>query len=277
MIDNVLSRMRNSNSHAIGRAGEYLSCLWKYRHMYVGMVKKEFKGKYRNSILGYLWHAIFPFVSIIIYLIIFTTIFGKDMPNYWAYMASGVFGFTLFMSAMNGGSKVIIGKASMVTKSIFPKEILVFVHATVALITSLISYIILMIVMTATGIMTAYYLFMPVILMAEFIFIIGFTMLLSSVTVYFRDLAQIMSALSMIMFFATPVIYRSSAMNSEIMQFIFKVNPATYYINALHDVIYYGRMPDIFTFVMCFVLAFVMIVIGFIVFKKLEGKFAELL
>jgi len=274
-IKPIDSMMRSDNKF-IHNFGHYCASLLKYRHMMVGLVKKEFKGKFRSSMLGYLWHIISPLLMIIVYLIIFSYVFGRGIPNYWAYMTTGMFVFTFVSSCMNGGSTTITGNSGMITKMSFPYEILVFARVISNFITLIISYSILTLMLALFDVNFGWnYLWVPVLFIIVFFFATGLALILSSLNVYYRDISQLVGIMMMPLMFATPICYMKSQMGSGIIEMLWGINPLMYFIDCFHSVAYFGIGPDVTYLLICMSLAAIFFIVGLITFRKLETGFAE--
>lgn len=268
--------MMDSKIGPVHRLGHYIAYLLQYKGMLDGMVSKDFKGRFKYTALGYFWHVLNPLSQILIYYLIFTVIFGRDIPNYWVYISTGMFAFTFAMGIINDGARAITNNSRMVTKMAFAREILVIAKAETGLITLTISYILLAALMVVTGVgITWNILFVPVIVIALMVFCLGIGFVLSAVTVYMRDIANAVSIIMGCMMFAIPIMYLPSQRATDMMELLWNINPLYYYNECIHSAFYYGTVPDLFQLALCLVMAPIMLAIGLFVFKKLERGFAE--
>ena len=217
-----------------------------------------------------------PVILIVIYLLVFQTIFGRDIEDYWAYLSVGVFSFNFFLQSATAGMNAVIGNKNMVTKLHFPREKIVFATVVNNLITFVISYIILVIVMVVAGVSinAVLLLMVPVLIVIEAVFITGIVFALSAACVYSHDLMYALGRIMPLTMFITPIFYLPDIDNS-VLQTILLINPLTYYVECFHDVIYWGTVPDVEYVLVCFLFAILSLMAGFIVFKKLEKVFAE--
>ncbi len=271
-----IKMMMDSKNKHVHCFGHYLAYLWQYRNILATMVKKDFKGRFKYTVLGYAWHLLNPLSQIIIYLIIFTAIFGQNVPYYWVYTSTGMFAFIFFSSCVVSGSNVIVNNSAMVTKIAFDREILVFSKVISNLITLGISYVLLTILMLLTGAgPTLCILFVPLIIILFTIFAMGLTFLFSALTVYLRDISNAIGILMGCMMFAVPILYLASQRSTPFMNTIWSINPLYYFIECIHDAFYWGIIPDLFNFTVCIIIAPITFVLGIYVFKKLERGFAE--
>ena len=268
--------MAGSRFGLVSRLGNYMQYLLQYRNMYRTMVKREFQGKFKNTALGYFWHLLNPLSQILIYLLIFTVIFGRNIPNYWVYVSTGMFAFTFFSNCVRTGCNTVIRNSNLVTKMTFAREILVLVNVTSGLITLSISYVILSILMIVAGVqITWYILYVPVIVFFLTTFTAGLSYLLAALTVYIRDLSNAVGIILTCLMFAVPIFYVASSFQDSILQYVWAYNPLYHYIECIHSAFYSGVMPDVVSLLVCIVVAPIMFIIGLWVFKKMEPGFAE--
>ena len=256
---------------------ERIKSIFHYRNMIYSLVKRDLKGRYRNSAFGFLWNFMNPLFQIIIYYIAFSALVFRDMPAYYIFLPCGMIPWHFFSSSVSAGSSCIVSNGGMVKKINFPREVVPITLVTKNLVNFMIAYTIvfLMVIVTDFGFNGMALLFLPVIILIEYVFILGLVFLTSSVDVYYRDISQIMGVLMMGMIWVTPVIYRNYMIESTLLETIIKYNPMTYFMNVIHDIMYFKVIPDMFDLIICMILAVAAIVIGWLTFVKLQRGFAE--
>ncbi len=268
--------LMDSNIPCVHKLGHYLAYLWRYRNIFCTMVRNDLKGRFKYTILGYFWHLINPLSQIIIYYLIFTVIFGRDIPNYWVYISTGMFAFTFFISSVPGSSSCLVNNSRMITKIAIAREIIVLSRVTVSLITLAISYVILFLLMIITGVTVGLsILFVPIISVLLAMFCAGCSLILSSVVVYVRDVGNAASILCGCLMFALSIMYLAEQRSTPAMELFWSINPLYYYIETIHDAFYWGVTPDLFQMAVCTVVAIVAFTFGLIIFKRLESGLAE--
>ena len=240
------------------------------------LVSKSLFGHYRNSILGFGWHFVLPLILMTVYYIVFTEIRASPMQDFWAFIACGIFPFNFMMTNLTGGASAIVSNAGIIKKMYFPREIIVLANVISSFIVMIIGYGLILTLMAIFGITLnpIVLLLLPIYFMLMAIFVIGYTLLFSSLTVYIRDIQFFLSSISTIFFFLTPM-YFSSTDISGMMGNIIWVNPFTYFIEAFHKIVYYGTIPEIDLLAMCIILSMTSLTIGIVVFHKLKRGFAE--
>ena len=256
--------------------GSYFSYLWQYRNTFKMMVKRDFQGKFKNTILGYFWHLLNPLSQILMYLVIFTVIFGRDVPNYWVYLSTGMFAFSFFSNCARSGCSIIIRNSNTVTKMTFPRELFTLVDVTSGLITLVISYVLLTALMLIAGVsLSLNILYIPVIVLMLAIFTAGISYALSALTVYVRDLSSAVGIILTCLMFSVPIFYMASGFSNSGLEVIWLYNPLYYFVEAIHASFYYGAPVPLSWICICLFVSLIVFIVGFVVFKKLEPGFAE--
>ncbi|MBE5805372.1 MAG: ABC transporter permease [Clostridiales bacterium] len=249
--------------------------IYNYRELLKTNVKKEIRGKYKNSILGIMWSFLNPLLQLVVYSVIFGALLAGGDNTYPIYVCVALIPWTYFTSAITQSSFTIIGNGNIIKKVYFPREILPISVVTSGAINFIISTIIILAFLVISGLgITKYIIFYPVILLVQYLLILGISFILSSVTVYFRDLEHIIGITLLAAFYATPIVYKLEQLPSN-LQIWMKLNPMTHIINSYRDIFYYQRIPDMQSLgILC--LASVGLTIGgYFIFKKLQRGFAE--
>ena len=163
----------------------------------------------------------------------------------------------------------------MVKKIYFPREILPLSVVTSEAINFIISTIIILAFVLGYGMgLSKYIIFYPLILIVQYFLLIGISFIVSSVTVYFRDLQHFIGIALQLLFYATPIVYAPDSIPQN-FQWILQYNPMTYIINGYRDIFYYQRMPDFSSLGIVLVISIALCIIGYFIFKKLQKRFAE--
>ncbi|MCQ5128150.1 ABC transporter permease [Butyricicoccus faecihominis] len=272
----VLSLATIWKRHAAGKHSYVVNgivAIKKYRFLIDQLVARDFKTKYKRSVLGMFWSFLNPLLTMIVQYIVFSTLFKSDIPNYPTYLLVGIISFNFFSEACGMCLTSIVGNASLITKVYMPKYIYPLTRLMSSAINLVISLIPLLIVSMATGVQ-----FKKAAVLALFfwvcliIFSLGLGMLLSAAMVFFRDMQFLWGVLSMIWMYATPIFYPESII-PERFKFIWDLNPLCQILRNARICILEGISPEPISFIQCFVVALVMFCIGAIVFSKTQNKF----
>jgi ABC-type polysaccharide/polyol phosphate export systems, permease component len=256
--------------------GNRLKEIYRYRNMVFSLVKRDLKGRYRNSAFGFLWNFLNPLFQIIIYYIVFSSLMSFDMEAYHIFLTAGMIPWFFFSSSMTAGSSCIVNQAGMIQKMNFPREVIPIVLLTSNLVNFLIAYsmVFAMAAVTGYGFSGIALLFLPLVVVLQYLFTLGIVFATSSLDVYYRDVSSIIGVLMMGMMWVTPVIYRSY-FGSELLQTILKFNPMTYFMNIYHDILYYKTVPAFYDLQVCGLLAVITLVAGWLIFVRLQHRFVE--
>ena len=249
--------------------------IYKYRELLKTNVKKEIRGRYKNSFLGILWSFLNPLLQLAVYSVIFGALLAGGDKTYHIYICVALIPWTYFTTTISQAAFTIIGNGDIIKKVYFPREILPISVVTSGAVNFLISTIIILAFVLGAGLgLTKYIILYPFVLLIQYILLLGISFIVSSITVYFRDLEHIIGVVLMASFYATPIVYRLSDLPAN-LQVIMQLNPMTHLINAYRDIFYYHQMPDMRMLLILLGISVVLTIIGYFIFKKLQKGFAE--
>ena len=250
--------------------------LYNYRQMIFSLVKRDLRGRYKGSVFGFLWTFLNPLLQLVVYTFVFSFLLKSEVENYYLFLFVALIPWLFFSTAITGGSGSVLHQSGMVTKIYFPREVLPISHVTSAFINMLYSFIVvfIVIVIARVPVSPVALLYLPVVMIVEYFLALGITMLVSAVTVYFRDLEFILSIFMMAWQYLTPVMYSVDIVPEHLMK-IFMLNPMTPITIAYRDILYYAKAPDLSTLLMAIGMSAVFMLIGFWAFGKLKMRFAE--
>ena len=249
--------------------------LYNYRELLKTNVKKEIRGKYKNSFLGVLWSFLNPLLQIAVYAIVFPLILKNTQENYVIFLCCGLIPWTFFSTAISKSAFTMIENGNILKKVYFPREILPISVVTSEAVNFIISTIIIMAFVIFGGLgLTKYVIYYPIVLIAQYIITLAISLIISSVTVYFRDLQHLVGVALQLLFYATPIVYASETI-PENFKWILEINPMTYIINGYRDIFYNQQVPEIVPILILIVIGIVATIISYVIFNKLQRGFAE--
>ena len=249
--------------------------LYNYRELLKTNITKDVGGKYKNSVLGVLWSFINPLLQIAVYALVFQVILKSDIENYTVYLCCGLIPWQYFSSVVLRGAAVIVDNANIIKKVYFPREILPISVVASEGVNFLISTTIILGFVIFGGIGLSWnILWYFVILAIQFVVSIGVALIVSSLTVYFRDLLHLLGILIQLLFYATPIVYSISSVPTN-LQWIVKINPMSYLIEGYRAIFYSKVPPDFHNLGIALIMGIVLCVVGYFAFRKLEKGFAE--
>ena len=255
---------------------KHLKEIYAYRQMIFSLVRKELRGRYKGSVLGFLWTFINPLLQLMVYTFVFSIVLPNNIDKFYLYLFVGLVPWLFFSGSMTGGAACIVNQKDMVKKIYFPREVMPISYVASGFVNMLFCFIVIfaVIIVSGVGVNPVALLYLPVIMIVEFIMALGGAMLTSALTVYFRDLEYILGILTMAWMYFTPVVY-SMEMVPDWIKPYFNLNPMTPVINAYRDILYYKQVPHLSTLVQGLVLGIIVRIVGSISFRKLQRGFAE--
>ncbi len=253
--------------------------LYAYREMIFSLVRKDLRGRYKGSVLGFLWTFINPLFQLIVYTIAFSFVLSSPVEKYYLYLFVALIPWIFFSSSIQGGSSSILSAKNLVSKIYFPREVIPVSYVTSCFVNMLLTFIIIFIVViiSGVGLNIKAIACLPLIMIVEYLMALGLALLFSAVTVFFRDMEHILSIVTMAWIYLTPVLYPIEMIEDPDIRRLFYLNPMTSVIIAYRDVLYYARVPELSTLLTAFLFGIASLVIGELVFSRLKRNFAEVL
>ena len=249
--------------------------LIKYKEFLRTNVKKDIRGKYKGSFLGILWSFINPLLSVVVYAIVFHYIMRFQIDHYLIYLISGIIPWTFFTNSVTAGLNSILYNANLIKKVYFPRVILPISGVTSCLVNFAISCVIVIIFALFGGVGVSIYLFfLPFVALIQYIFTLGIAFILSALEIYVRDIEHIIAFFISMLFYVTPILYTPSYV-PEKFNWILRLNPLAYIIEAYHSIIYYKTLPNLPDLGIIFLISVVLFFLGYKIFDKLQRGFAE--
>lgn len=243
-----------------------------YRFLIKQLVVRDFKTKYKRSILGALWSFLNPLCTMAVQYIVFSTIFRSDIRNYPVYLLSASVLFNFFTESTGGGLLSIVGNASLITKVYVPKYIYPVTKVLSTAVNLLISMLPLLVVVLITGEqITRAYLLIPYVLVCLLLFSIGMSLFLSALMVFFRDMQFLWGIVSLLWMYATPMFYPQEII-PERFRFVLDYNPMYYYISFFRTILLEHVSPQIGEYLSCMAFSILFCTTGAWFFRHCQKK-----
>ncbi|MCX8034520.1 MAG: ABC transporter permease, partial [Thermodesulfovibrio sp.] len=243
----------------------------------VTLTKKEIKIRYRNSILGYLWSIAHPLAFAVVFYIAFKVVMRINVENYTVFLIAGLFPWQWFANSVNTSSGILIGNSSLIKKIKIPtfiipltsllNDALHFLFSIPIIFLFLFIFKIHINLLTIIGI---FFLMIPQILI-----IYGLCLVISSINIFFRDIERIVMIFTTLLFYFTPIFYPESMIPDEYKPLI-QLNPVACLIINWRNILLNGTL-DMHFFILSYIYAVLILILGFHIFKKLSNRFAEVL
>lgn len=249
--------------------------LYNYRELLKTNITKDVGGKYKHSFLGVLWSFVNPLLQIAVYALVFQVILKSNIENYAVYLCCGLIPWQYFSNVVLRGAATIIDNGNIIKKVYFPREILPISVVTSEGVNFLISTIIVLGFVIFGGIGLSFnILWYFLILAIQYVVSLGIAFIVSSLSVYFRDLLHLLGVFMQLLFYATPIVYSISDVPAG-FQWLLKLNPMSYLIDGYRAIFYNKTMPNFHNLLIAFGMGVILCVIGYAIFKKLQKGFAE--
>ncbi|MFZ2206614.1 MAG: ABC transporter permease [Microgenomates group bacterium] len=254
-----------------------LELFWDYRELLWNLANREITQRYKQSVLGYAWVILNPLFQ----LVVMSFVFGQILKVYSLgvpfiiFLSVALLPWNLFAASLSSSTNVLIGNSSLITKIYFPREILVYSAIMAKTVDFLFSCLVLIVFLIIFQIpITSSIFWIPVIFLIQAIFMIGISLILSALNLFYRDIQYLLNLVLLLWMYLTPIMYPVEVIPAQ-YRFIFSLNPMAVIINAYRQVILAHAAPNLGSLGMAFIISLIVFFIGFFTFKKLEGQFAD--
>jgi lipopolysaccharide transport system permease protein len=251
--------------------------LIKFRALIFALVGRTLRSRYRGSVLGFVWSFLNPLCLIAVYTLVFKHyIRFETEASYPLFLLTGMLPWIWFSSGILESTASISSGGNLITKAMFPPQIL----PTVSILTHLANYLfalpILLIFLLAAGKIPGLALvFLPVLILIQLIFVLGISYLFAALNVFYRDIQHVLGNLFTLLFFLTPVIYPLSTIPAKHQKLVLFLNPLSYLMEMYREVVLENRFPEILPLIWVTFIALAVFFIGNIVFNRNRESFAE--
>ena len=255
--------------------------LLRYRALIQSLVARDLRARYRGSVLGFFWSFVNPLLLLLIYTFVFSVVLpgarGSGLEPYSVFMFCGILPWTWFSSSLLESSTVLVSGGNLIKKVMFPAEVLPIVTVLAGLVNFCLGLPIMaaFLIYYRVPIAPMDLLWLPVIVLVQLVLTIGIALVVSSLTVHFRDVRDLLANLLTLWFFATPIIYPLSQAPGRVRQLL-NLNPFTHLALAYQDVLFLpGPFAQQGRLLAVAGVSMVVFVVGYVVFDRLRDTLAE--
>ena len=259
-----------------------IKTLYRHRQLIAALTGRDLKARYRGSILGFFWSLANPLMLLGVYTLVFTYFFPRsgDISPYPLFLFAGILPWTFFSAAVLESTESIASNAGLIKKVMFPAESLPLVVVLSHLVHFALAVPVLLAAKVAFTLaerttMEPTILLMPLLMILQAIFVAGVAMCVSSASVLFRDLRDIIANLLQLGFFITPIIYAVDEIQTPLLRTLLRMNPMTPFVVAYQDLVFHGRLPRPSDMVLIVAYSLLSIAAGITVFDRLRDTLAE--
>ncbi len=262
------------------------------RELLVNLTQREVRGKYKRSLLGQSWSMVNPLAQVLVFTLVFSLFLRippdvgdpSGLRSFALQLLAGLLPWAFFAGAVNGGMNALLGNANLVKKVYFPREVLVAATVLALDVTFVVELTVLLAaVMVFGGLgVLPHLVVVPLLVLALTAFGLGIGLALSVANVYFRDTAQFVGIALQVWFYLTPVIYTLDYVASQEVELLGRppeqflaLNPMTHFVECFRNVFYDFRFPSAADLLVVTVLGAVSLALGYLLFRRFEGRLAE--
>lgn len=257
--------------------------LYLQRGLIRNFVVRDLRSRYVGSFMGVFWSVIHPIVLLVSYSFVFSVIFGvRPQPDsgtssFPLFLFCSILPWLFFQDTLQRSSTVVIDNANLVTKTIFPTEILPLTVMLAGLVNHLVGFVILLgVILITLGKLSLFILLLPVYLLCLMLFTLGLAWLVSSLNVFVRDVSQVLSVLLTFWFWFTPIFYSPDRFPRSFV-FLIHWNPLAHVVTAYRDCLLRMQMPDLKMLGMLGVVSLAVFIAGGMFFRQTKREFVDVL
>jgi len=258
-----------------------LQDIWAHRFALRNLVMKDFRIRYRNMSLGVLWSVLNPLIMLGILVLVFTFIYPQRSQTYFPISTLlGLVSYNLFTLCIPAATSSVVDNAPLVKKVIFPRQILplsVVLSQSIQILVQLILVALFLLIFRVP--LTWKMLLAPGVILTLLLFVIGAGLLCAAFNVVFRDTRYIVESLLTVLFWLSPVFYSLPTVHDSFPRWLFGLfllNPLAGCIDALRRLILQNIYPDSLSFGIAVVVSLTTFFVGFVVFNRMQRRFADL-
>lgn len=247
-----------------------------YRELLIELTMREIKQRYKQSVLGYAWVILNPLIQMIVLAFVFQFLLRFDVGvPYPIFLYVGLLPWTLFSTSLLSSVNALVGNSGLLTKIYFPREIFVLSTVLAKIVDFFLASIVFIGFMVLYGLpFTGYMLWFVPIFIIQNIFTLGIGLLFSAANLFYRDIQYVLSLGLTVWMYLTPVIYPTELFPEQ-YRWIFQINPMAVFINAYRQVLLGGAHPNFMSLGIGMGVSLLCVMGGYVVFKKMEGSFAD--
>ena len=241
------------------------------------MTAKELKVRYKSSFLGYIWSVANPLLFAMIYYFIFKVIMRVNIPDYTLFIITALFPWQWFSSSLSNSLFSFLSNAKIIKKTIFPRSVIPLSNVIMEGIHFLCTLPVIMVFMLIYHRQPDWIWLwgVPLLMNAQIILSFGFSLLFSSINLFFRDMERFVTLGLMLMFYCTPILYASD-MIPERFQWVINYNPVSELILSWRNLLMNNQI-NYLSVSKIYIMSILILVFGMLVFNKLKFRFAEIL
>jgi len=234
----------------------------------VHFVKRNFVLRYKGSALGILWSVLPPLAHLLILVFVFGKVIPLRIEAYPAYVFTSILPWTWFSSSVSGAGGIFTGNRDLLRRPNFAPSVLIIVETLLNLLNYLILIPVLIVTLTIYNReITWYILFFPLLILIQCILIIGLSLFIATLNVFYRDVQHMAGLAVMLLFYVTPIFYQTQAIGEK-YRILYKLNPVAALIQGYQAVLFHGKPPDMGPLLIAGMSSIVICIAGYIIYQR---------
>ncbi len=239
------------------------------------LVAREFKLKYKRSLLGIAWSLINPLAQLAVFSFVFRIILPLNIPNYTVFLFTGLLVWNWFQTSLLAATDAIVGNRELVRRPGFPTAILPMVTIGTHFIHFCLAIPVLLLFILGSSIhLTVALLTLPLVIMLQFLFSLGLAYIVSTIHVTFRDTQYLLGLFLMLGFYLTPILYAVDSIPVRV-RLLYNLNPLTPLIQAYRTILLEGKAPALLPLLLLSLGSVILLWFGYQMFVRASHRFAE--
>lgn len=223
----------------------YLAQILKRKDLLFYLVKSGLKADTRNSYLGYFWWLLDPLLNVAVYYFLVSVVLGRGGEDFAVYLVIGLIAWRWISTTVNTSARSITKYASIINQVYLPKSIFPFAFTFTQLFNFAFGLIVVAIFLVIYGVIPGWQIvYLPLIIVTQLLFLVAVSLLLAYITVFVRDIDYVLSHVTRVLFYASPIIWEGSRLPSE-YSWIVNINPIAILINSYRDILMYQSSPNV--------------------------------
>ncbi len=257
----------------------HLRELWNYRELIAGLVSRNLKVKYQDSMLGFFWTLLNPVLSVMVLTVVFSRIVRLDVENYWAFLLSGYFVWHFISQSIGASTFLLVEHAELSRSIAYPQEAPIIAAAISRLIEFAMEMVLILVTLAIFhhgGHVPASFLVVPWLLAIMFILVLAVMFPMATLSVYYRDVYHGLPLILMMFFYISPVFYPASLVTGP-FRILYFCNPLVPLLTAFHQACYEGVFPSVGISLVMTGGSLVALYGGYLFFNHFKASYAEIL
>lgn len=247
--------------------------LKKHKFLFEELVKRDFKKKYKRSMLGMGWSMLSPLLMLLVMKVVFEQFFGRDTPHYTTYLFCGLLIFNWFAESTNSGMRSLYGNAAIFTKVNVPKYLFLLAGNIQTLINFALTLVVFFCFLLLDHVdFTWKFVFLLYPIATLLVFNIGIGMILSALFIFFRDMDYLWRVFVQLLMYGSAIFYSIDTLSPN-LKLVFALNPVYRHIEYVREVVLMGTVPTLASHLVLAVYALAALSVGALMYKRYNTRF----